>query len=162
MVLVYHVKLISSTINHYKTIWYSIINKFVQMKINVRQWRRSEGLFHQACRTTICLAAGRTSLTALALTLAVFRSGRETRRRRPDLPVFAGAVPHHLRVDGARDAVVQLGVQLGQLELCKSKFHVVSLIPKCYFFCLDHEISSYTNGIRSWNINHQAIDQFGS
>lgn len=117
MVLVYHVKLISSTINHYKTIWYSIINKFVQMKINVRQWRRSEGLFHQACRTTICLAAGRTSLTALALTLAVFRSGRETRRRRPDLPVFAGAVPHHLRVDGARDAVVQLGVQLGQLEL---------------------------------------------
>ena len=79
MVLVYHVKLISSTINHYKTIWYSIINKFVQMKINVRQWRRSEGLFHQACRTTICLAAGRTSLTALALTLAVFLKKKEAR-----------------------------------------------------------------------------------
>ena len=57
---------------------------------------------------------------AALLLVAVVGLGRaEASRRRADLAVLLAAVTHNLRVNGAGDAVVQLGVQLRQRVRCE-------------------------------------------
>ncbi len=48
----------------------------------------------------------------------------EPGRRRAVLACLAGPVAHHLRVDGAADAVVQFRVQLGQRVRCNKEKYV--------------------------------------
>ena len=48
-----------------------------------------------------------------------YGTARETWRWGPDFSVFTGAIADYFAVNGARDTVVQLSIQLGQLEFCK-------------------------------------------
>merc|ERR1719412_1134964 len=57
--------------------------------------------------------AARGLVAGLVLVLWLWPHG-EPRRRRAVLARLPRPVPHHLRVDGARDAVVNLHVQLGE------------------------------------------------
>lgn len=56
-----------------------------------------------------------TCLRSLACRRLLFLIAREvTRRRRANATCDLRTIAHHLRVDGTRDAVMQLGVQFGQ------------------------------------------------
>lgn len=57
-------------------------------------------------------------IAALLLVSVVGLGSAESGRWRADLAVLLAAVTHNLRVDGAGDAVVQLGVQFRQRIGC--------------------------------------------
>merc|ERR1711902_347040 len=62
--------------------------------------------------------SGRTSGLGASGSSSLLRSGStesESWGRSPVLPGLTRPVPHHLGVDGAADAVGELGIQLGQL-----------------------------------------------
>lgn len=101
--------------------------------------------------------------------LSSYRPVGEPGRGCSDLPVLVRAVPHHLGVNGARNTVVQLGIQLRQGKSCTQKIKFSLGLSLFKFFCetwnfklltgVDTGLSDVTNSSRFHNVaNNKLLD----